>query len=123
MAYLMTCGDARSVRSASRFHYASVGLASSDGRDLLRFQQSKAVRGDLDGPISIGWAMLLDDVELSSAIEEDRMATIKREPRSWLTIVVRSWPDRPTIGANSPLNQGRFFVGLKPRCRQRESLQ
>ena len=66
--------------------------------------------------------MLLDDVEPSSEIEEDRTAATKREPRSWLTIAVRSWPDRPTIRANSPLNQARFVAGLKPRCRPRESL-
>ena len=32
-------------------------------------------------------------------------------------IVTRSWPDSPTIGAKSSLNQGRFVAELKPRGR------
>ena len=44
-AYLVTRGAARSVRSSSRFHHASVGVASSDGRDLSRFRDRGAPRG------------------------------------------------------------------------------
>ena len=46
--------------------------------------------------------------------EEDRTAAIKREPRSWLTIAVQSWPDRPTIRANSAPNQSHDTAKLEP---------
>ena len=106
-------------------HRGRLGYArsSSDGHDDPR---SSSHLGDtwttLERPIPIRRAKLFDDVEPSSAIEEDRTAAIKREPRSWLPIAVRSWPYRPTIEANSPLNQVRFVAGLKPRCLPRESL-
>ena len=44
-AYLVTRGAARSVRSSSPFHHASVGVASSDGRDPSRFRDRGAPRG------------------------------------------------------------------------------
>ena len=58
----------------------------------------------------------------SGFFQLNRTAAIEVKPRSWLTIAVRSWPDRPTIKAFSPLNQGQFVVKLKPQSRQRESL-
>ena len=43
-AYLRTRESTRSVPSASRFHHASVGVASLDGRDLSRFWDRGAPR-------------------------------------------------------------------------------
>ena len=40
--------------------------------------------------------------------EEDQTAVIKRGTRSWLTIAIRSWPNRPAIGADSAPNHGTF---------------
>ena len=44
-AYLVTHDAAMSVRSLSRFHHASVGIASSDSCDLSRFRDWAAPRG------------------------------------------------------------------------------
>ena len=108
-AHLLTHGQKWRVQSSSNAQSRSVARSSSDGHYAPR---SSSHLGDawnfLERQISIRPAT---QVEPSRSSNGDRTAAIKTEPRSWLTIAVRSWPDRPTIGANSAPNR-------EPRHRQ-----
>ena len=102
-AHLLTRGRKWRVRSSSNAQLRSVARSPSDGHDAPR---SSSHHGDasnfLERQISIRRAT---QVEPSRSSNGDQTTAIKTEPRSWLTIVVRSWPDRPTIGANSAPNR------------------
>ena len=88
-AYLLTRGQKWHVRSSSNVQSLSAARSPSDGHDSPR---PSSHLGDT-------WHFL------------HRTTMTKQDSRSWLTIAVRSWPDRPAIGADSAPN-------WEPRRRQ-----
>ena len=99
----------------------TVQYPSDERRQQMTVESKPRSRRDRD-PI-IARSGLWSSAITAPSIVESRLhlfqihqtAWIEDWPRSWLTIAARSWPDRPTIGANSPPNRGWITVELEPR--------